>query len=167
MAKFYTNSTFDELMSMIPDPMVKEAFDTWDERKKNRLVPYTVRLDNKIVKSYGDLQSVDGQKSITYETTYGDVISLKGKRRPKTTNLNFIIEYDHERDNEAEMHEEVAKLEKLKKDRKAIVYSVSELNIDYKVTIETLTIVYKGVRDIYIRAELMEVYEGEDEYSNR
>ena len=162
MALSYTNSTFNDLMGLIPDPAVKEAFAEWDERKKSKLTPYTVKLNGETVKAFGDIQSVDGQKSITYETTYGDVLSLRGKRRPKTTNLDFLIEYDFINDNEAQMREQVNAIEKLKKDRTPVGYSVTELNIDYNVTIETLTITYRGVRDIYIRAELMEVYENDD-----
>jgi len=165
MALTYTNKTFDELLGLIPDPAVKEAFNEWEERGQNKLTPYKVTLDGKEIKVYGELDFIDGQKSITYETTYGDIISLKGKRKPKTTTLNFIIEYDFINDNEAQMRQQITDLEKIKKDRTPVLLSISELNVEYPVTLETLRVTYRGVRDIYVQTELMEVYE--DENNNR
>ena len=161
----YTNKTFDDILGLLPDQQVKDEFKKWKDQEKERLSPYTVKLDGKIVKAYGDIFSVDGQKSIDFETTYGDIISLKGKRKPKTSNLDFIIEYDYDKDNLVDMRKAVNAIEKIKKDRTPVIYSVKELEIEYEVTIETLTIRYKGVRDIYIRAELMEVYDNDN--SNR
>ena len=159
----YQNKTYEDISSQLfPDPKVKEFFNDMDERKKDKLSPYIVTLDGKIVKAFGDIQSVDGQKAINFETTYGDVIRLVGKRTPETTNLNFIIEYDHEIDNITQMQDEVSKWKKLKKDRTPIAYAVSEINIDMLVTIETLTIRYRGVRDIYINMELVEAYENDN-----
>jgi len=161
MGYSYQNSTYNELLALIPDPAVREAFDEWKERGKDKLVPYKVSLDGDILKAYGDLDFVDGQKSIQYETTYGDILTLRGKRRPRTINLNFIIEYDFVNDNSTLMKEQVNKLKQIKKDRTAVLFSISEIDVEYYVTIETLRIVYRGVRDVYIQAELMEIYEYE------
>lgn len=155
----FTNSTFDDLLGQIPDPAVKDAYEEWEERGKDKLSPYKVTLDGNVVKAYGDLNFTDGQKSIDYETTYAGILSLKGKRRPKTLPLFFIIEYDFVNDNGAEMRQQVNDLGIIKKDRTAVTFSVSELEIEYQVTIETLRVKYRGARDIYIQAELMEVYD--------
>ncbi len=161
MALRYTNKTFDELLSLFPDPAVKEAFEEWNERKKDKLAPYVVSLDGTPVKAFGDLSFFDGQKNINYETTYGDVIVLRGKRRPKTIPLNFLIEYDHDLNNLDQMKAQIKELELIKKERRAISFSVSEIGVEYRVTIEQLNTTYKGVRDIYVQAELMEVYEND------
>ena len=161
MALSYQNATFEELLSLIPDPQVKEAFNGWKERNKDKLSPYKITLGGEALRVYGDLEFSDGQKAITYETTYGDILTLRGKRRPKTITLDFIIEYDFINDNSALMKEQVNKLEKNKKDRTVMPLSVSEIEVDYPVTIESLIVVYRGVRDIYIRSELMEVFEYE------
>ena len=161
MGLSYQNATYNELLALIPDPAVREAFDEWKERGKDKLAPYKVSLDGDILKAYGDLDFVDGQKSIQYETTYGDILTLRGKRRPRTINLNFIIEYDFVNDNSTLMKEQVNKLKQIKKDRTAVLFSISEIDVEYYATIETLRIVYRGVRDVYIQAELMEIYEYE------
>lgn len=162
MALSYQNATFAELLALILDPEVQEAFNEWDSRGEDKLVPYKVKLDGDLLRVFGDLDFMDGQKSITYETTYGDILTLRGKRRPRTTNLNFIIEYDFVNDNSALMKEQVNKLQDIKKDRTVVPFSISEIEVEYNVTIESLRIVYRGVRDIYIQAELMEVYEYEN-----
>ncbi len=161
MGYSYQNSTYNELLALIPDPAVREAFAEWEERGKDKLLPYVITLDGDVLRAFGDLDFVDGQKSITYETTYGDVLTLRGKRRPKTINLNFIIEYDFINDNSVLMKEQVNKLEQIKKDRTAVPFSISEIDVEYHVTIEALRIVFRGVRDIYIQAELVEIYEYE------
>jgi len=157
----YQNATFSELLALIKDPAVEEAFNEWEERGEDKLVPYKITLDGDVLKVFGDLDFMDGQKSITYETTYGDILTLRGKRRPRTINLNFIIEYDFINDNSALMKEQVNKLNKIKKDRDPVPFNVSEIEVEYPVTIEGLRIVYRGVRDIYVQAELQEVYEYE------
>ena len=161
MALSYQNATFEELLSLIPDPEVKQYYDFWEEQSEEKLVPYKITLDGDVLKVFGDLDFMDGQKSITYETTYGDILTLRGKRRPKTINLNFIIEYEFINDNSALMKEQVNKLQQIKKDRTPVPFSISEIEVEYPVTIESLRIVYRGVRDIYVQAELMEVYEYE------
>ena len=161
MALSYQNSTFEELLSSIPDPEVKEAFSEWETRGEDKLVPYKITLDGDVLKVFGDLDFMDGQKSITYETTYGDILTLRGKRRPRTINLNFLIEYDFINDNSALMKEQINKLGQTKKDRTPVPFSISEIEVEYPVTIESLRTVYRGARDIYVQAELMEVYEYE------
>lgn len=158
----YTNSTYEELLGLIPNPKVQEQFSEWKQREKNKLSPYRVTLNGREIKVYGDLDFIDGQLSIDYKTTYGDVISLKGKRRPKTITVNFLIEYDFELDNEPQMRQQITDLENVKKDRTPVPLSISDLNVDYPVTIETLRIKYRGARDIYVQAELMEYYRNEN-----
>jgi len=163
---FYQNATFEELLGLIPDPEVIEQFQKWNARKQDKLKPYEVTLDGKIVKAFGDLDFTDGRKSITYETTYGDIYTLKGKRKPKTLILNFIIEYKPEEvgGNMQEMKQHVADLEALKKAHKAVDFSVSEIDVSYNVTIEMLRVTYRGVRDIYVQAELLEANEDDNIY---
>ncbi len=155
------NATFSELLGLIPDPEVVRKFSEWDERNNDKLAPYKITLDGDVLKAFGDLDFMDGQKSITYETTYGDILTLRGKRRPKTITLNFLLEYDFINDNSASMREQINKLEKLKKERTPVDFAVSEIEVDYPVTVENLRITYRGVRDVYIQTELMEVYEYE------
>jgi len=157
MAIQYVNETFYDLLNAGTSPEVKEAFDEWEERGKDKLAPYTVELDGKRVMAYGDLRFTSSRKVIEFETTYGDIIELTGKERPRYLSLNFLIEYDFVNDNTADMQEQVSDLERIKEDGTPVTFSIKELGREHEVTIDDLDITYKGVRDIYVTAGLKEV----------